>query len=122
MYWWQSRREVHCACPGRVSLRGKVEKMPMQLIHRRHFPFDHYVLVDEEGKLAPDVLVAEARRQAVHLSAEITGGPENFTLIHNGTGIARREKPHVHIVCTRSRFEKALMYLLIGIKNLCSYV
>jgi len=90
----------------------------MQLIHRRHFPVDHYVLVDEIGNVAPHRLVAEARRRAGRLAAAATGDAQNFTLIHNGSGLARRAMPHVHIICAATRFQKALIYLLIGIKNL----
>jgi hypothetical protein len=90
----------------------------MQLIHRRHLPVDHYVLVDEAGTLPPQFRVAEARRCAGPLAASATGNAQNFTLIHNGAGLARRSVPHVHIICAASRFEKALIYLIIGIKNL----
>ena len=90
----------------------------MQLIHRRHFPVDHYVLVDDAGTWPPHLLVAEAQRRAGPLAANATGDARNFTLIHNGPGLARRAMPHVHIFCAASRFEKALIYLVIGIKNL----
>lgn len=90
----------------------------MQLIHRRHFPVDHYVLVDKSGRVTPETLVAEARRQAEDLAARSTGNRQSFTLIHNGSGIARRPWPHVHIVCARSRPLKALVYLLLGLKNI----
>ncbi|HEY8023361.1 MAG TPA: hypothetical protein VIF60_02260 [Burkholderiaceae bacterium] len=90
----------------------------MQLIHRRHFPVQHYVLVDEDLEFTPEALLAMARSQASHLAELTTGDASNFTLIHNGEGLARRAKPHVHIVCARSRFGKALVYLAIGLKNL----
>lgn len=90
----------------------------MQLVHRRSFPVDHYVLIDPEGLAEPGSLIAEARRQAETLALRSTGDASNFTLIQNGTRLARRDWPHVHIVCTRTRFRKGLIYLLIGIKNL----
>ena len=90
----------------------------MLLIHRRHFPVDHYVLVDDLGTMPSHRLVAEARRQAEALAESATGDPLNFTLIHNGPGLARRSMPHVHIICAASRFQKAMIFLVIGIKNL----
>jgi hypothetical protein len=115
MYW-----NVHSLfIPGAdMVLRDGVHDKHMRLVHQRHFPIDHYVLIDEGGDLEPGYLVAEAWHQALHLAAESTGASGNFTLIHNGSGIARRSKPHVHIVCTRTRFQKGLLYILIGIKNL----
>lgn len=90
----------------------------MQLVHRRSFPVDHYVLIDPEGLMEPHTLIAEARRQAEALALSSTGDARNFTLIQNGSRLARREWPHVHIVCTRTRFRKGLIYLIIGVKNL----
>lgn len=90
----------------------------MQLIHRRRFPVDHYVLVDPHGHAGPGRLMAEARRRAGELALRCTGDPRNFTLIQNGPGLARRDWPHVHIVCTPSRFRKGLIHVLIGLKNL----
>lgn len=48
----------------------------------------------------------------------IIGNAHAFTLVHNGSAIARRNDPHVHIFCTRSRVQKGLLYLVIGLKNL----
>ena len=90
----------------------------MQLIHRRHFPVEHYVLIDENGELSPASLVALARSHAEKLAEAVTGDKNKFTLIHNGEGLARRARPHVHIVCAHSRFQKALIYFIIGLKNL----
>jgi hypothetical protein len=90
----------------------------MQLIRRRRFPADHYVLVDEGRAMPAAQLVAEARRRAESLAQTCTGDRESFTLIHNGAGIARRALPHVHIICARSRRQKALIYLFMGLKNL----
>ena len=90
----------------------------MQLIHRRHFPVDHFVLVDEDGQCPPDMLMASARREAENIALRVTGDRNKFTLIHNGGSLARRAMPHVHIVCARSRLQKAFIYLLIGVKNL----
>jgi hypothetical protein len=90
----------------------------MQLVHRRSFPVDHYVLIDPDGLLDPHTLIAEARRQAETLALRSTGDARNFTVIQNGSSLARREWPHVHIVCTRSRFQKGLIYLYIVFKNL----
>lgn len=39
-------------------------------------------------------------------------------MIQNGARLARRDWPHVHIVCARTRCQKGLMYLLLGLKNL----
>ncbi len=94
----------------------------MQLVHRRRFPVDHYVLIDPEGLLPPGTLIAEARRQAETLALRSTGDARNFTLIQNGPGLARREGPHVHIVCTTTRFRKGLIYLFIGFKNVLASV
>jgi len=90
----------------------------MQLILRRHFPVLHYVLIDECREFTPEALLATACVHASRLAQAATGDPGNFTLIHNGDGLARRPKPHVHIVCARSRLQKALIYILIGFKNL----
>lgn len=90
----------------------------MQLVHRRSFPVDHYVLIDSDGLAEPHALIAEAHRQAQGLALRCTGDARNFTLIQNGPLLARREWPHVHIVCTRTRFRKGLIYLFIGFKNL----
>lgn len=90
----------------------------MQLIHRRRFPVDHYVLVDEDRSMPAGQLLAEARRRAERLAEDSTGDSGSFTLIHNGAGIARRALPHVHIICARTRRLKALIYLYIGLKNL----
>jgi hypothetical protein len=90
----------------------------MQLILRRHFPVRHYVLIDEWSEFTPEALLAAARVHASRLAQAATGDAGNFTLIHNGDGLARRPKPHVHIVCASSRLQKALIYFLIGIKNL----
>jgi len=90
----------------------------MRLIHRRRFPVDHFVLVDESRMLSPERLLARARRYAGVLAAMSTGNAQCFTLIHNGAGIARYEDPHVHIICAQSRIQKGLIYLFIGLKNL----
>ena len=90
----------------------------MRLVHRRRFPLDHFVLIDDEHAMPPDQLVAEARRRAATLANGITGNAHAFTLVHNGSAIARRNDPHVHIFCTRSRVQKGLLYLVIGLKNL----
>lgn len=89
----------------------------MKLFHRRSFPVHHYVLVDQEGSASLPSLFAEAQRLAGDLALQSTGDARNFTLIHNGGLLARREWPHVHIVCARNRFHKWLIYLLIGMKN-----
>ena len=90
----------------------------MLLIHRRHFPVDHYALFDDVGTWPPHLLVAEAHRRAGPLPANATGDASNVTLIHNVPGLVRRAMPHVHIFCAASRFEKALIYIIIRIKNL----
>jgi hypothetical protein len=90
----------------------------MQLVHRRRFPVDHYVLFDPDGLSSPERLMLEACRQAGTLALRSTGDARNFTLIQNGPCMARRNWPHVHIVCTRTRFRKGLIYLYIGVKNL----
>ncbi len=48
----------------------------------------------------------------------ITIANSAVTLIHNGSGMARRPLPHVHIVCARTRWQKALVYFYIGMRNL----
>jgi hypothetical protein len=93
----------------------------VRLIHRRHFPVDHYVLVDEAGTVTGEQLIAEARRRAEGLAERSTGDRHGFTLIHNGAGIARRADPHVHIICARSRRWKGLVLLVIAIKNLLPF-
>jgi hypothetical protein len=90
----------------------------VQLIRRRRFPVHHYVLVDDGHAVSATQLVAEARRRAGPLAERCTGDRDSFTLIHNGCGIARRAVPHVHIICTRSRRQKALIYFFMGLKNL----
>ncbi len=90
----------------------------MHLVHRRRFPANHYVLIDPENRSSPEALIAEARRQAETLAFSSTGDAGNFTLIQNGPRLARCEWPHVHIVCTTTRFRKGLIYLFIGLKNL----
>ncbi len=90
----------------------------MRLIHRRRFPVQHFVLVAGPEDTEPGELLAQARACAEQLALTHAGGSQNFTLIHNGAGIARRPWPHVHIVCCRHRFGKALAYLLIGLRNL----
>ncbi len=88
----------------------------MQLIHCRHFPVDHYVLVCASGEIGP--LLTEARRRAESLARASTGDPRNYCLMFSGERLARRAVPHVHIICARSRFLKGLAYLYIGLKNL----
>lgn len=90
----------------------------LRLLHRRSFPVQHFVLVDSCSTTPPSALLATARRHAQAISLQTTGHPDRFTLIHNGGGIARRALPHVHIVCTASRWHKGLMYVLLGLKNL----
>jgi hypothetical protein len=90
----------------------------LTLLHRRRFPVQHYVLVDLARSATPEALLAAARRHAEVVSLRLTGHADRFTLIHNGGGIARRALPHVHIVCTGSRWQKGLMYVLLGLKNL----
>lgn len=90
----------------------------MRLFHRRRYPVDHYVLVDDAHDVAPETLIAEARRRAGRLAERSTGDARNFTLIHNGEGVARRSDPHVHIFCTRSRRMKGAMLLVVAIRNL----
>lgn len=90
----------------------------MRLVHRRSFPVDHFVLLDPEGRTRPDELIAAARRQAEALALRCTGDAGNFTLFQSGAGLARRAWPHVHIVCTRTRFRKGLIHLYIGLRNL----
>jgi hypothetical protein len=90
----------------------------MRLLQRRRFPVAHFVLIDDAARLAPERLVGIARRGAERLARRCGYGPQHFTLIHNGSGLARRALPHVHIVCARARWQKALVYLYIGFKNL----
>lgn len=90
----------------------------MKLFHRRHFPLDHYVLVDDAHNVSPARLLAEARRRAEGLAQRSTGDRDGFTLIHNGGGVARRPDPHVHIFCTRSRRMKGVLLMVIALKNL----
>lgn len=92
--------------------------MSLRLVHRRRFLVDHYVLIDPKASLSPARLMARARHHAERLALQCTGDASRFTLIHNGAGLARRDLPHVHIVCARSRLQKAFVYLLIGLKNL----
>lgn len=92
--------------------------MSLRLVHRRRFPVDHYVLVDSDGQSPPERLIAEARRLAEALALRSTGDARNFTLIQNGSRLARRDWPHVHVACTRTRFRKGLIYLYIGFRNL----
>lgn len=90
----------------------------LRLVHRRHFPVDHYVLIDERGDIPAGALIAEARERAETLAAASTGSRNRFTLIYNGSELARRAKPHVHIICARSRTQKALVYFYIALRNL----
>lgn len=90
----------------------------MKLVHRRQFPVDHYVLVDDQRDVAPEALMVEARLRAEDLAERSTGNGSNFTLIHNGSGIARRVDPHVHIFCAGSRRMKGLILLTVAFKNL----
>ncbi|MBD8527112.1 hypothetical protein [Pseudomarimonas arenosa] len=90
----------------------------MQLVCRRRFPVVHYVLFDESGRASDRGLLKAARQQAERLALQVNGRADGFTLIYNGRMLARVAKPHVHIVLARSRWHKALIYLLIGLKNL----
>jgi hypothetical protein len=91
----------------------------MRLVHRRRLGrIDHFVLLDDAERPSPARLVRAARRYARELALRCTGDADNFTLIHNGPGLSRRAAPHVHIVCARSRLQKALVYLWIGLRNL----
>jgi hypothetical protein len=89
----------------------------MKLIRHSAFPMDHYVLVDETNAMPPERLVVIARRCARRLALQSTGDSRNFTLIHNGPGLARRQCAHVHIVCACGRRKKALILLFIGLRG-----
>jgi len=90
----------------------------MQLVLRRRHPVVHYVLIDEHRCISTARLLAAAERHALRLALQTSGDCRKFTLIHNGSGMARRPLPHVHIICARTRWQKALVYLFIGLRNL----
>ena len=91
----------------------------MRLVQHRRFPVAHFVLIDERvSATTTEHLVSVAHRCAELLAARCNGDARHFTLIHNGSGLARCPDPHVHIVCARTRFQKGLIYLFIGLKNI----
>ena len=90
----------------------------MRLVLRRRHPVAHYVLIADQPGVGHGQLLQAARRHAARLAKKVSGDSSKFTLIHNGSGLARRALPHVHIVCAKTRWQKALVYLYIGLRNL----
>lgn len=55
--------------------------------------------------------VSEARR----LSTDVTGNPESYVIILSGSFVRKRSNLHIHVFVVRRRFQKAWLYLLLGI-------
>jgi hypothetical protein len=93
-------------------------KPSLELHVRRLLPFCHCVLIDRSDRVPRSNLLKTAYTLAEQLSAWLYGESEHFILIHNGDRLARRRHKHVHILCVRRRWQKALIYFAIGLKNI----
>ena len=63
-------------------------------------------------------LLCFAHKEAKRLSQQHTGSRENFMLALSGENIRRRTNWHIHIFIVQSRWQKAYVYHILGIKNL----
>lgn len=63
-------------------------------------------------------LFAFSHNQAEKLSSSIVGDPQSFLLIHHGNLIRKRDGWHSHIFVVKNRWQKALVYLTLFVKNI----
>lgn len=52
--------------------------------------------------------------EAHELSAQVTGNPHSFVIIHSGGFVRKRHNLHMHVFVIRRRWEKAWLYALLS--------
>jgi hypothetical protein len=55
--------------------------------------------------------------EAERLACESVGDSQAFMLIHSGNSIRKRPNWHLHVFVVQHRWQKAWVYLVLGIKN-----
>lgn len=55
--------------------------------------------------------------EAERLANESVGDSQAFMLIHSGRSIRKRSNWHLHVFVVQRRWEKAWVYLILGVKN-----
>ncbi len=55
--------------------------------------------------------------EAHHLAQEAVGDPQAFMLIHSGQSVRKRATWHLHVFVVRTRWQKAWVYTVLGVKN-----
>ncbi|MBO9685240.1 MAG: hypothetical protein J7598_01390 [Mitsuaria chitosanitabida] len=73
---------------------------------------------DEIGDAAKVDLMAFFLIEAQRLAQTAVGDPEAFMLIHSGRSARKRSSWHLHVFVVRTRWQKAWVYTILGVKNL----
>lgn len=72
-------------------------------------------VIDDAQRVA---LMAFFLIEAQRLAQAAVGDPQAFMLIHSGQSARKRASWHLHVFVVRSRWQKAWVYLVLGVKNL----
>ena len=56
--------------------------------------------------------------EAERLAAICVGDPQAFMLIHSGRSVRKRADWHLHVFVVQHRWQKAWVYIILGVKNL----
>lgn len=70
----------------------------------------------DTGRATDDILpffIEEAQR----LASNAVGDAQAFMLIYSGSAMRRRANLHVHVFVVQKRWQKAWVYLILGVKN-----
>jgi len=83
---------------------------------------DHCYIVCHDGNseaaIAETQLLAFALRQAGDLALQLVGDREAFMLIQGGRTVRKRGNWHAHVFIVKRRWQKAWVYLILGLRSL----
>jgi len=68
----------------------------------------------QQGKVE---LLAFFMSEAQRLAQDFAGNPDAFLLIHSGAAVRKRPNWHLHVFVVRHRWQKAWVYMVLGVKN-----
>ena len=73
----------------------------------------------ESPESSPTLLMTFFMSEAARLASEAVGDSQAFILVHSGSSIRKRSNWHLHVFVVQHRWQKAWVYSILGVKNLC---
>lgn len=72
---------------------------------------------ERPASAAPADLLAFCLGEAERLALAAVGDPQAFVLVHSGLSARKRAGWHLHVFVVQHRWQKAWLYLVLGVKN-----